>query len=98
MYLIMVQSPKIIHLNSDLTLSRLSLLFAWTDFHQHMIAAFLSLQIIVKLKITVMLQITLFNQLLLNKTHCQLFSIVFTRTMSSIFSHLALPTRAGPNI
>lgn len=43
MYLIMVQIPKIIHLNSDLTLSRLSLLFAWTDFHQHMIAAFLSL-------------------------------------------------------
>lgn len=43
MHLIMVQIPKIIHLNSDLTLSRLSLLFAWTDFHQLMIAAFLSL-------------------------------------------------------
>lgn len=87
MYLIMFQIPKSIHLNGDLILSLLSLLFPWANFHQHITDFFLSLCPSYKalFKIIAILQITPFIQLLLKPFINSL--VVFTRTLSSNFSH-----------
>lgn len=87
MYLITFQSSKIIHLNSDLILSLL-FTFSTYQFSKHVVVDFfLSLwpSYTVSFKMIAILQIAPFNQLALKPFINSL--VVFTRTVSSIFSH-----------